>query len=158
MSLESAMEKLAVAMTGYAEKMQAMLDQGVVLIVDAKHPAVAGGTPAAPAEDAGTPEKTRKRRTQAEMKADEKIEAAKAAASAEPEAVDPFADEVEDEEEQRVITAEDIRTLVMGVKEKKGQETALKVIKAVGAETLGKIAAKDYARVVELCGKLGVTL
>ena len=153
MSLEESMStlaesnlKLAAAMTNYANVMQSIASSNPGAIVAA--PAGAA------AETTGTETSTKatgKRRTKAEIAADAAAEVAANNAAADE--VDPFAEEAP----AKPVTAEDIRTLIMGVKAK-DTAAALEIIKSVGAATLSQIAEKDFDKVVAACAKHGVTL
>lgn len=157
MSLEESMAtlaasniKLADAMTRYA---------GVMENISKGNPTSAV---TATAGDAAKPQ------TAAQKKAAEKAAAEAASAGgadpfAEPGAdaggeADPFGADAPAEETAPAITAADIKKLVLKVKEVKGADIAMKLLKSVGVDTLGKIAEKDYEKVVENAKKVGVSL
>lgn len=142
MSLEDAMLKLAASMDRYAGVLENISNSNPTQIAVAT-----GGTASA---DAGKPA-GRKGKGGAAAAADT---AADAGAGSEP---DPFAEEEEAGNEEVELTAEVIRGLVMKVKDK-NKDHALALLKKVGAETVSKIDPKMYPKVVELAGKVGVTL
>lgn len=153
MSLEESQVKLADAMTKYAAVMERMLEQGVVLIVPADHPAVAGAA-------AGETKAPGKRRTQAEIAAAAKAEVKDLAAAGkkdETTEIDPFAEDEPAGDASKVYTADDIRKLILGVKAKDAAK-ALEIIKGVGVATLSQIPEAEYPKVASACAKLGVTL
>lgn len=112
------------------------------------------------------------RKSQAEKdaaaKADVAAQAAAAGGETKPAAeADPFGDGAQQEADPfgdgaaaapREYTAEDIRAGVLKVREEKGGDAALAIIKAVGASALGQIDKSQYAKVAELCKKEGVTI
>ena len=142
MSLEDAMLKLAASMDRYAGVLEGIANSNPTQIAVATGGAAADATPA-------TSGRGRKKK-------DEAPAAAPAAEEAVEEA-DPFADEAEEEEAAPELTAETIRALVMKVKDK-DKNTALALLKKVGADTVAKIDPKQYPKVVELAAKVGVTL
>lgn len=157
MSLEQSMTTLAEAnlvlakaMTQYATVMQAHLSANGVAVPAA----AAAATNDEPAAAADKPKGTR--RTKAQIDADAAAEVAALAAKNAASEPDPFADEQE-EVEEAALTADDIRKLVLKVKEK-NPEHALGILKKIGVSTLAKIEEKDYPEVVRLAGKCGVTL
>lgn len=151
MSLEDSMKALAdsnivlaKALTGYAEVVTANTEvlksihaSGGVAFVGASEAVAAGA-----ADAAGKP--GRKPRT------------TPAASTPEPEPEnDPFADD--EPETAKELTADDIKALLLKVRdkggEKKNEAAARKIMEAVGAASIGKIAPKDYAKVAELAEK-----
>lgn len=144
MSLEESMKELAEsnlqlakAMTGYAAVMDkyAANYAGAIVTDEAADP---------------DPTPTRKRRTKAEIAADKKAEKEAAAAANEP---DPFDDDEPGANEPHPeLNLEDVRGVVMALV-KRDRDAALAVLKKVGAETISKIDAKDFQKVVDLCAK-----
>lgn len=153
MSLEDSMKALAdsnivlaKALTGYAEVVTANTEvlksihaSGGVAFVGASEAVAAGA--AATAGKGG-------------RKAKETPAASTPAADPEPEN-DPFADD--EPEAAKELTADDIKALLLKVRdkggEKKNEAAARKIMEAVGAASIGKIAPKDYAKVAELAEK-----
>lgn len=173
MSLEESMSTLAES----NNRLAAALDKyaGVIEgLASANGVAFAGGTPVASGNsdagsDAGSEGATgttkRKRRTAAEIAADAKAEADKLAGktadgdgSNEP---DPFGDDADPfgdaEPEKPALTADSIRALVLKVRDK-DKALATGLLKKLGVDTLAKIEPAQYEKVVELAGKVGVTL
>lgn len=159
MSLEQSMQdlaasnlELAAAMRNYAGVMQSIASSKPTELVAPTATDATDATPETPA--------MRKRRTKAEIEADAKAEAdalrASQGADAGEEEADPFADE--EPAAPKAITKDDVRTLILAVKNTKGDDVAKKLLEKLGVKTLGTITEKDYPKVVELCGKVGVTL
>lgn len=152
MSLEDAMNKLADAMNRYAD----VIEKVGLGVTSGTLPA-ASATAASGASEPATPaaESTGKGKGRGAGK--NKPEPA-ATSNNEPDPLDeedPFGGS---EPAARAYTADDIRTLVGWVKEEKGRDEAIKIIKSTGAATLGQIDEKDYAKVAEQCIKLGAKL
>lgn len=149
MSIEDTLSKLAdsqnalaSAMTNYANVMQAIAAGNPSSIV-----APTGGDNTGTGSDAPAEKKPRGR-------AAANAKAAAAAAAAEP---DPFGDDAGGEEAEPELTADVIRKVVLKVKDK-NKDHALALLKKIGVDTLSKIEEKDYPKVIELAGKVGVTL
>ena len=143
MSLEESMLKLAASMDRYADTLDRISKSNPTQIAVATG-GTAGETAEAPVAD--------KKPGRGKAKA---VEAAPEPEAAEE--VDPFADEAAEEEAAPELTAEVIRALIMKVKEK-NKDHAMAIIKKVGADTISKIDPKQYEKVVELAGKVGVSL
>lgn len=151
MSIEESINKLAdsqnalaSAMTNYANVMQAIAAGNPSSIVA---PTGGDNTGTGPGTDAPAEKKPRGR-------AAANAKAAAAAAAAEP---DPFGDDAGGEEAEPELTADVIRKVVLKVKDK-NKDHALALLKKIGVDTLSKIEEKDYPKVIELAGKVGVTL
>lgn len=147
-----AMNNLAAAMNNYASVMQAVAAGNPGSVVA---PAAAAGQPTT---DAAPPEKKKGGRPPKDKTppaADAIDEAANAFGEGEAEE-DPFGEEPA-APAQKALTAEDIRGLVLKVKAK-NKDHALALLKKIGVSTLGQIQEKDFEKVVELAGKVGVTL
>lgn len=144
-----AMNNLANAMNRYAGVMEAIANNNPSHIV-----APAAGSEAnTPPETAAATETKRRGRKPAAAAAADTAPPAAAAAEA-----DPFGDDGDAfGEEPKTYTAEDIRALVIKLKNQ-DKDAALAVLKAVGVSTLGQIGEKDYQKVVDLCAKKGVAL
>lgn len=56
------------------------------------------------------------------------------------------------------LTRDSITKLVIRVKDEKGKDTAIKLLKHLGVDTVAKIEEKDFQKVVDLAGKVGITL
>ena len=146
MSLEQKIEELTKAVNENTAALKALSTSGG----QAAAPA-AGGEP--PANPAAKGKAGRKGKT-------EQTETAASAATTE---ADPFGEEAadpfgEDGGAEKVYTAEEIKALILKVRETKGADEALKIISARGVKTIGQIAEKDYPAVVADAKKLSMTL
>lgn len=139
-----AMNNLANAMNRYASVMEAIANR------DPSHIVTPPAGNAAAAETPAAAEKSKPGR-----KPKNETKAADTTAEPEPDAFGDDGDAFGDEPAK--LTAEDIRALVLKLKDK-SKEDALAVIKAVGVSTLAQIEEKDYQKVADLCAKKGVTL
>lgn len=135
LTLAAAMNNYAAVMTKYA---------GITVSNVASAPGDAAPAAAEPTKG--------KRRTKAEIAADEAAAKA-AAASPAAEDADPFAED----EPTKEYTLEDVRAHVMALS-KQDREAALGVLKKVGAETISKIEPKSFEKVIELCQDQGISL
>jgi hypothetical protein len=156
MSLEDSMStlaasnlKLAESMNRYATVMENIAAGNPDRVIVAN---VASGE--APVSTTDKPKG--KRRTQAEIAADAKAEADALRDANKSDEIDPFAED-EPAAAAKEITLDDVRGLLMKLKDK-DIDAAKAVLKAVGAETISKIDAKSFGKVVDLCKKEGVTL
>lgn len=149
MSLEESMLKLADAMDRYSAVMQSIASSGATHIALA-----AGGEIATTASATAAPAEKKGRGRPAKTE----VEAAATNGAGHTEEIDPFADEEEKIEAAPTLTAAVIKDLVMRVNKEKGKDTALKLLKAVGVDTLSKIPESSYPRVVELATKVGISL
>jgi outer membrane biosynthesis protein TonB len=168
MSLESAMEKLAQAYDKYTAVVERqiglterMLEQGVVLMQPA--PATTNNATAAAAEPSA-PTKAPEEKAKPGRKP-------KAKPEPEPEPETEEGDDFESEEESddaddfeaeapksASISADQIREILMKVKDSKGADAARGILKNVGVSAIAQIPEKDYAKVVSAANKLGVKL
>lgn len=148
----AALEKNADALEKHTEVMQRALDKGVVLI--ASNDAVPAAAPKAekPAktEEAKEEKPTRSRKSKEEAKPAPKEDA------------DDFGDEsgddFEDESTSKSMSADDIRTLLMKVKDEKGADAARGILKELGVAAIAQIPEKDFDKAVKLAKKAGVSL
>lgn len=161
MSLEKAMEKLAdsydrhtAMMEKHIELQERMLEQGVVLMAPAGATTTASAKPAAAAAEEAKTEKPTRGRNKPKA---EPVKEAEEAEEEEAATTDEFADEFEEEEKsaksKKELTADDIREMLMSVKEKKGADAARSILTAVGVKTIASIPEKDYDKVAKLCAK-----
>lgn len=149
MSLEKAMETLAVAMERQAAILEKIAEAGVAFVAtSAQLPdgaavsTASGKNEKKPAEDKPTRGK---------------------AAAAKP--TPPPADEGDDgddwddgeEQEEVTYTAADVREAILKVRDKGGEkanaEQAKEILKKIGAKSPSEIKEADYAKVMELCNK-----
>lgn len=159
MSIEKAIEALAASNLALAESNNKLADtysryaETINVTLDN-----AGAAPAAPAgKTDDKPASTGKRgRPSNADKAAAKAAETPAAADDDADDEDPFGDGPADE--PRELTLDDIKTLVAKVREKKGDDTAKKLIQKTGAKTLGTIPVDQFQNVVDWAGKVGVTL
>lgn len=70
--------------------------------------------------------------------------------------VDPFGEEPA--ETEKALTREDITKLVLKVKDTKGKDVAMKLLDKLGVKTVATIPDEQFRKVVELAGKVGVSL
>lgn len=166
MSLESAMEKLAQAYDKYTAVVERqiglterMLEQGVVLMQPApattNNAAVAAAEPSAPTkapEEKAKPGRKPKAKPEPEPEAEEGDDF-------ESEEESDDADDFEAEAPKSAsISADQIREILMKVKDSKGADAARGILKNVGVSAIAQIPEKDYAKVVSAANKLGVKL
>lgn len=152
-----AMNNLANAMNRYATLMEKVAAAGGLSLPAPTAPSDPTPTPE-PSAAATTPKATRGRKATTEK-------ATTPAANAEVDAFEEGGDTGAEEDPfgeaaapaAKAITAEDIRTVVLKVKEK-NKDHALKLLAAVGVTTLSQIQEKDYQKVIDLAKKVGVSL
>lgn len=165
MSLEKAMETLAVAMTAQAaatekhtEVMQACLDQGIAFLAPA---AFAADKPSKAADAEKPAAKNKPGRKPAEKPAETKKK--------DEDEGDDFADDGDDDGDdfgddektassEKKYTTEHIKELLFKVKEKKSADDARAILKELGVNTIAQIPEKDFAKAVALAAKKGVKL
>jgi hypothetical protein len=160
MSLEDSMStlaasnlKLAESMNRYATVMEniAAGNPDRVVVANVTTEARTGGSVDGAEKPKGT------RRTKAQIDADAKAEADALRADTKTEELDPFAEDEPAATTKKEVTLDDIRGLLMAVKDK-DRDAAIKILKAVGAETISKIDAKSFDKVIALAAKEGVTI
>lgn len=165
MSLEKAMEayaaaleKNAAALDRHTDVIQSALDKGIALYAPADTTVV----------NTIKVEKTEPAKSEEKPKRGPKPKAEKEEpkAKAKPEAdEDDFEDETEsadeddfEEEAPSKLSADDIRALLMKVKDEKGADAARGILKELGVSAIAQIPEKDFDKTVKLAAKAGVKL
>lgn len=154
MSLEKAMEQYAVALEKNAEAlnkhtevMQRVLEQGVAFAVPAD--TVAAAQKPEPAKTEDKPKRGPKSKPEKEEKSAPKADDG-----------DDFGDDDDFKEESssESLSADDIRNLLMKVKDDKGADAARGILKELGVAAIAQIPEKDFEKTVKLAAKVGVKL
>lgn len=153
MSLEQKLE----ALTEAVEKLTAKIASATVNVTN-------NTTAATTADDNDKPESTRAEKAAAKKAAAAATRAAKAKPKDEDDDDDDdFGDddagaEDDDDAGESAVTADQIRDLLMKVKEKKDAAAARAILSEVGVKTIAQIAEKQYPKVIALAKKVGVSL